>query len=421
MKLALMLAAAVCCGAQQLPPDMPPQEKADLERAIGQAGTGPLETVRAIEQFLKQYPNSSKRPELERGAANAAMTANDDGLIVTWGDRVLAREPADVQLLARVTHSLLAVESPENAERAIRYAHRSEELIPNVVPAGGRFTVSAGEWQAQRDRAMARAFIDEARANGILGHRDEALALAQRAFNTWASADAAREIARCFERLGKIAEATAALADAFTIPDPFNTDAQRARDRAHLGELYRKSHNSEAGLGDALLAAYDRNTALTNARDLRVKQNDPNGALTDPMAFRLTGPDGAKLNMADLKGKVLVFDFWATWCVPCREQHPLYEQVKERFRDNPDVVFLSIDSDTEHNLVKPFLQDMKWQGPVYFEDGLMRALAVESLPNTVLLDRRGQVFSRMNGFAKPLFVDALTERIRGALAATPRP
>jgi thiol-disulfide isomerase/thioredoxin len=188
-----------------------------------------------------------------------------------------------------------------------------------------------------------------------------------------------------------------------------------------LGELYRQAHGSETGLGDLVLAAYDRNLALAKARELGVRQSDPNAALTDPMAFTLSGVDGAKLSMADLKGKVLVLDFWATWCAPCREQHPLYEQVKQRFRDNPDVVFLSIDADADRQPVKPFLQEAGWQGPVYFEDGLARVLAVESLPTTILIDRRGQVFSRMNGYVKQLFVDALTDRIRGALAAAPRP
>jgi thiol-disulfide isomerase/thioredoxin len=426
-RIAVILLAACWCGAAQPPPpakpaEVSPQEKADLERALGEAGASPLEFLRALEKHLAQYPDSPRRVDLERSAANAAIAANDDSLIVTWGERVLARQPADLQILARVTHSLLAVESKDNAERAIRYAHRAEELIPHMTQEGGaRFPMSAGEWQAQRDRAMGRALTDEARAAGFLGRGEEALALAKRAFDTWPNAESARETARSFDRLGKPAEAAVAMADAFAVPDLFNTDALRARDRGRLGEFYRRAHGSETGLGDLVLAAYDRNLALAKARELGVRQSDPNAALTDPMAFTLSGVDGAKLSMADLKGKVLVLDFWATWCAPCREQHPLYEQVKQRFRDNPDVVFLSIDADADLEAVKPFLQEAGWRGPVYFEDGLTRVLAVESLPTTILIDRRGRVFSRMNGFVKQLFVDALTDRIRGALAAAPRP
>jgi len=426
-RLALILVGACWCGAAQpqppaKPPDVSPQEKAELERALGEAGTSPLERVRAIEKHLAQYPDSPRREELERGAASAAMAANDDGLIIAWGERVLARQPADLPLLARVTHSLLAVESKDNAnaERAIRYAHRTEELISHMTQEGARFGMSAGEWQAQSELAMGRALTDEARAAGFLGRREEALDLARRAFATWPNAESARETARAFDRLGKPAEAAVAMADAFTVPDLLNTEADRARDRGRLGELYRRAHGSETGLGDLVLAAYDRNLALVEARALAMRQGDPNAALTDPMAFSLSGVDGARLDMADFKGKVLVLDFWATWCAPCREQHPLYEQVKQRFRDNADVVFLSIDADADRQPVKPFLQEAGWQGAVYFEDGLTRVLGVDSLPTTILIDRRGRVFSRMNGFVKQLFVDALADRIRGALAAAPR-
>ena len=121
--------------------------------------------------------------------------------------------------------------------------------------------------------------------------------------------------------------------------------------------------------------------------------------------------------MAAFKGKVVVFDFWATWCGPCRVQHPLYEQVKQRFRGNPDVVFLSIDTDEDRALVKPFLAEVKWQGPVYFEDGLSRALADHLHPDHHR-DRHATapIFSRMNGFVPERFVEMLTARIRDALA-----
>ena len=192
----------------------------------------------------------------------------------------------------------------------------------------GRSGMSSAEWQNEVDRGIGRALVYEARATGILGRSEPALALAQRSFEVWPNAEDAREMARWEERLGRTEDAARALADAFTIPDPKNTDADRARDRGRMGELYRKAKGSEAGLGDLVLEAYDRNVALIHTRELRLRANDPNAALADPMEFTLTGPDGRKLSMASLKGKVVVFDFWATWCGPCRAQHPLYAEVK---------------------------------------------------------------------------------------------
>lgn len=97
-------------------------------------------------------------------------------------------------------------------------------------------------------------------------------------------------------------------------------------------------------------------------------------------------------------------------------QHPLYEQVKQLFHDSPDVVFLSIATDDEREIVAPFLKDNHWASQnVYFEDGLSRVLAITSIPTTIVLDRRGEVTSRMNGFLPNRFVDMLSDRIKDAL------
>jgi thiol-disulfide isomerase/thioredoxin len=391
------------------------QEQADLEKALSEAGSSPLEYLRAIEKHLEQYPNSARRAELERAAVRAAIEARDDNRIILYGERVLARQPDDLQILEQVTRALLASSSKEAWERALKYARRYEELVRQMQKDNARAGPSAAQWRNETDRGLGRALCDEARATGNLGRLDEALALAQRAFETYPNADSAREAARWYERLGKPEEAARCLADAFTIPDPASTDADRARDRGRMGELYRQAKGSEKGLGDLVLEAYDRNVALIHTRELTMRKSDPNAQLTDPMEFTLTGLDGQKLSMASLKGKVVVFDFWATWCEPCRGQHPLYEQVKQRFKDSSDVVFLSIDTDEDREPVKRFLEEEKWPEKVYFEDGLSRALRIATIPTTIIIEKRGQVFSRMNGYVPERFVETLTGRIREAL------
>ena len=403
--------AALTLAAQQ----KPSRETADLDRALAEAGSSPVEYLRAIEKHLEKYPNTARRPELERAAVRAAMQANDDGKIVLYGERVLARQSDDLTILDRVTRALLASDSKENAEQALRYARRYEELAAQSRKERPRSGMNQAAWQNEWDRAAGLALRYEARATGNLGRRPDALALAQRSFETFPDAAAAREQARWYEQLGRFEDAARALADAFTIPDSHTNDADRAKDRGRMGELYIKAKGSESGLGDLLLQAYDRNVALIHARELRMRANDPNAQITDPMQFKLSGVDGSKLDMASLKSKVVVLDFWATWCGPCRAQHPLYEQVKKRFHDKPDVVFLSINADEDRDIVKPFLADMKWTDRVYFEDGLTRALRIVSMPTTIVIDRRGAVFSRLNGYVPERFVEMLSERIQDAL------
>jgi thiol-disulfide isomerase/thioredoxin len=386
-------------------------EQQDLNRSLSDAGGSPAEYLRAIEKHLEKYPNTARREELERAAARAAMEANDDARIVVYGERVLARRPDDLQILERVARSLLASNGKDPAERASRYARRYEELSRALQKERPRDSA----WVDQTDRAVGRALGYQARAAANLGHAEESLALAQRAFETYPSAEAAREIAHAFERLGRPMEAARAFADAFMIQDPRTSDSDRARDRGEMGEVYRKANGSEAGLGDLVLQAYDRNLALLRARAARMRANDPNTELTDPMQFTLRGLEGEKLQMATLKGKVVVMDFWATWCVPCRAQHPLYDAVKKQFADNSDVVFLSIDTDEDHALVRPFLDKANWTDRVYFEDGLSRALRITSIPTTIVIGKDGQLFTRMNGYVPERFVEQLTRKIREAL------
>jgi thiol-disulfide isomerase/thioredoxin len=425
MKWILALAATCALALAQQPAtthaDASPADKEELARALAEASNSPLEILHVIAKHLELHPDSAYRPELEHRGADAAIAVHDDALVVRYGEMSLARTPDDMKLLPAVTRSLLALNSRDAAERALKYARRAEDLARQYQKGANPPNMSPVEWRNETDRALGRALTDDARATGILGRPEEALATAQRAFETYPNADSASEVAFWFERTGKPLEAVRALADAFTIPDSLATDTERAHDRQHMAELYRKAKGSENHLGDLTLEAYDRNVARLQARELRFHQNEPNSGVTDPMAFTLSSLSGPKLEMASLKGKVLVLDIWATWCVPCREQHPLYEQVKERFRDNPTVVFLSIDADSDHEPVKSFVSALHWEGPVYFEDGLLRLFAVESMPTTVIIDGKGRIFTRMNGYVKEHFTDLLTDRIREALAVPAKP
>jgi thiol-disulfide isomerase/thioredoxin len=390
-------------------------EEKQLNEALGEAGTSQIDFIRALENHLVKYPNSPRKPEIERALVKAAIEVKDDRRIILYGERVLDREPGDPQILDRVARALLASDAKDNAERALKYAKRYEEQLAGLrkQPPSGHF--GRADWIIELDRGVARAVVLEARATGNLGKYEDALALARKSYEEFPTAEGAREIARWLVKLGREEEAVPHFADAFTISDPRNTDAARTQDRIHMGDLYAKLKGSEKGLGDLILESYDRTTAVMAERKLRLRGRDPNAQVTALMDFTLTGVKGDRLALATLKGKTIIFDFWATWCGPCRAQHPLYEEVKQRFEGNPAVTFLSINTDDDRDLVPPFLNESHWTNPVYFEDGLSRMLQITSIPTTVIVDRHGEIASRMNGFNPERFVDLLTERIRQTL------
>ncbi len=391
-------------------------EEADLSAALRDAGSSPIEFIRALESHLARYPKSERRAEVERAIVKAAEESHDERRIALYGERVLQREPDDLPLLEGVARALVSTSKPDAAGRALGYAKRAQQIIAAMRSQKPPGRLSQGRWNEEVDRGLARVCSLQAQASGVLGRYTEAVALARTSFEAYPNAEAARQAGRWLAAEGKPLEAAGWYATAFTMPDAHATDAARAGDRALMGELYRKAKGDEKGLGDLVLAAYDRTAGLLAERHKRLAAADPNAGATQLMEFTLSGLNGEGIALRTLRGKTIVFDFWATWCGPCRAQHPLYDEVKRKFKNRPDVVFLSVSTDEERSAVGPFLKKWNWQQKVYFEDGLSRTLEISSIPTTIIVDRNGEVFSRMNGYQPERFVDMLTERIRQALA-----
>lgn len=392
-------------------------ENEDLQKGLSETNGSPVEMVRILERHLKKYPKSAQRQDIEKTIAKAAVELRDERRIIEYGERVLKRDDSDLQILDRVTAALLSwsTTNPERATRALAYARRFETLIKPLEnnPVEPR---EAAKHKEEIDRGLSRALLFQARALGILGKYDDAVPLARKSFECYPSENPAHEIGRWLAKAGRHAEAVTPLADALMIPDARAAESDRAEDRKELGESWKLSHNgSLAGLGDLLLAAYDRTSAIVAERTRKLRELDPNRDVTNPYQFTISKLGGGRLKLAELKGKVIVLDFWATWCGPCKAQHPLYEEVKKRFEKRSDVVFLAISADEDPSLVPAFLEQNHWSKNVYFEDGLARLMSVTSIPSTVVFDKEGQIASRMNGYLPERFVDMLSERIEGAL------
>jgi thiol-disulfide isomerase/thioredoxin len=416
----LLFIAAAAIGCSQTPPAPIAQnndQQQDLQRAVNEAGASSIDLTRVLEEFLRKYPNATQLKDIERALAKAAIDNKDDRRTALYGERVLASSPDDMLMLDRVAHAELTLGGKDNAEKAFVHARRFQELVEKLPESNG---AGAAKRTEERDRGIARALLYQSRAKSALGDFNEASKLAALSFARYACEESAREWGGALDSAGYYEQAVMHFADALMIPDLRALDSDRALDRKRLGESYRKKHDSEKGLGEAILEAYDRTAALVEARLNRLNALDPNANVTDPMGFTIGGLDGQKLKLGSLKGKIVILDFWATWCGPCRVQHPMYDQVQEKFKDRGDVVLLSIDTDDDHSIVAGFLDQQKWpKTRVYFEDGLQKLLQVSDIPTTIVFDKQGRVASRMNGFLPDRFVEQLSARIQSALTETP--
>jgi peroxiredoxin len=108
--------------------------------------------------------------------------------------------------------------------------------------------------------------------------------------------------------------------------------------------------------------------------------------------FAVTTADGTRISMDDLQGKVVLLDFWAAWCGPCRAALPHIQEVARKFQGQP-LVILSVSLDPDERKWKEFVEenDMTW--PQYRDGGFSGPIAkmfgVEAIPHTFTIDADG--------------------------------
>jgi len=108
--------------------------------------------------------------------------------------------------------------------------------------------------------------------------------------------------------------------------------------------------------------------------------------------FAVTTIDGKRLSMDDLQGKIVLIDFWATWCVPCREALPHIREVARKFQGEP-LVILSVSLDSDEQKWKEFIVKNEMTWPQYRDGGFTGSIAkmfsVTAIPHTFTIDADG--------------------------------
>lgn len=116
------------------------------------------------------------------------------------------------------------------------------------------------------------------------------------------------------------------------------------------------------------------------------------------VAVDFTGIDlnGKKVSLSQLKGKVIYVDLWATWCGPCLAEMPKLDEIKAKYRDNPNVVFLSISIDDDNqrdnwkkNVAQRKANGYQWQ----IDRNKLAQYNVTTIPRTLLIDKNFKVVS----------------------------
>ncbi|HYK21273.1 MAG TPA: TlpA disulfide reductase family protein, partial [Pyrinomonadaceae bacterium] len=107
---------------------------------------------------------------------------------------------------------------------------------------------------------------------------------------------------------------------------------------------------------------------------------------------------GRKWSHADLKGKVTLINFWATWCGPCRLELPYVEKLREQLKDRKDVLVLTVNIDEEVGMVEPFMKENKYTFPVLLGQAYAEGQRINSIPRNWIVSLDGKVMFEGIGF-----------------------
>ncbi|QHS54820.1 TlpA family protein disulfide reductase [Mucilaginibacter sp. 14171R-50] len=125
----------------------------------------------------------------------------------------------------------------------------------------------------------------------------------------------------------------------------------------------------------------------------------PAGATALP-AVVFEGTDGKTVSLADHKGKVIFINFWATWCPPCIAEMPTINALHEKLKNNPNIVFMTVDADGNLDRSAMFMNKHHYSLPLYKAGtDVPPGMFGNTLPTTVIFDKSGKMVFRHEGTA----------------------
>lgn len=141
-----------------------------------------------------------------------------------------------------------------------------------------------------------------------------------------------------------------------------------------------------------------------------------------PPSLDLQDLNGGQHKLEDYKGKVILLNFWATWCVPCASEMPLLGEMQSRYKDKVVIIAASIDDPADKDKLQPFLRKHKagnltlMVGPTL---DTLSDLQLGSLPDTMFFDANGKLIGKSVGALKRPDLEKRLAQMTGVPAPKP--
>lgn len=152
-------------------------------------------------------------------------------------------------------------------------------------------------------------------------------------------------------------------------------------------------------LNTCLLFAQTPNDALIFKSELKAKM------ISEPATnFVLQNLEGEEISLESLKGKVVVLDFWATWCPPCKASFPMMQKAQERFKEDENVVFYFVNTrekgEDKVAKAKSFLEKKGYDFKVLFDldQAVYKSYKMRGIPTKFVIDPAGNIRFKSVGY-----------------------
>ena len=131
--------------------------------------------------------------------------------------------------------------------------------------------------------------------------------------------------------------------------------------------------------------------------------------------FSLKSVDGKTIKLSDYKGKVVIVDFWATWCGPCRRGIPDLVSLQKEFKNDLVIIGISLDAEKTIKDVPGFVKSYSINYPIVYGDEkvVMAYGGIQSIPTAFIIDKKGNVVDRHIGLvSKDTYVNKIKELLK---------
>lgn len=350
-----------------------------------------------LEGFLKRPMKEDLRAVTFRMIVVTCKELNDVEAATFYGEEALIANPTDGPVLIELTE-VYATTDESDADRGILYAGRAMEALKSAAEAMGE----------DGEKKLGVFFGAVQRDWGWLefrrGNVDNAERLLVEALKKRKEPETYLRLGLVRKSTGRVDQAKDDLAMALALSSGKNKGARDAIQEIITAE----------GGGDADIEAIVKEKRAKITQQKKTAMAEQSRLKPEPApAFTVDTLDGRTVSLDDLRGSVVVMDFWATWCGPCRLELPLVQRTYEEFRDER-VAFLAVSTDADTSLVRPYLKKNNITLPAACGRSVARAYGVGSIPVLVVIDGTGQLRYMHTGY-HPDLEEVLPEEIREVL------